>query len=171
MVEKNYQFLSETLSQLGFGDTLNDALKTKMKLGMPEFDLKAKDTYNKDQMLYTLKFARKEDGDFYFLNTYNAKLTKENGETLSQNFPLYKQRGYSTEEAYNMLSGRAVYKTFSKEGERIGQADGQDWILPVKMKKATFRSKAIMTTTAISTWLKNWANCPFWQLPRRKRKP
>jgi len=121
MVEKNYQFLSETLSQLGFGDTLNDALKTKMKLGMPEFDLKAKDTYGKDEIVYALKFGKKEDGDFYFLNAYNAKLTKENGETVTQNFPLYKQRGYSAEEAYNLLSGRAVYKTFTKEGTKIGR--------------------------------------------------
>jgi hypothetical protein len=121
MVEKNYQFLSETLSQLGFGDALNDALRTKMKLGMPEFDLKAKDTYDKNQVVYALKFAKKEDGDFYFLNAYNANLTKENGETVTQSFPLYKQRGYSAEEAYNLLSGRAVYKTFTKEGERIGR--------------------------------------------------
>jgi len=106
MVEKNYQFLSEALSQLGFGDNLNDALRTKMTLGMPE---------------YALKFGKKEDGDFYFLNAYHAKLTKENGEVLSQNFPLFQQRGYSAEETYNLLSGRAVYNSFRKEGETISR--------------------------------------------------
>lgn len=121
MVEKNYQFLSEALSQLGFGDNLNDALRTKMKLGMPEFDLKASDEYGKDKVIYALKFGKKEDGEFYFLNAYHAKLTKENGEVLEQNFPLFQQRGFTADETYNMLSGRAVYNSFRKDGEVISR--------------------------------------------------
>jgi hypothetical protein len=159
MVEKNYQFLSETLSQLGFGDALNDALKTKMKLGMPEFELKAKDTYNKDQMLYTLKFGKKEDGDFYFLNAYNAKLTKEKGETITQNFPLYKQRGYSAEEAYNMLSGRAVYKTFSKDGERIGRWSRLDFT--TQNEKGNFSIKSYYDNNSNFNLVKELGKLPL----------
>src|SRR5450631_2618090 len=121
MVEKNYQFLSEALSQLGFADTLNDALGTKMKLGMPEFELKAKDSYGKDEVIYALKFGKKEDGEFYFLNAYHAKLTKENGEVLAQNFPLFQQRGFTADETYNMLSGRSVYNSFRKDGQEISR--------------------------------------------------
>ena len=159
MVEKNYQFLSETLSQLGFGDTLNDALRTKMKLGMPEFELKAKDTYDKDQMLYSLKFAKKEDGDFYFLNAFNAKLTKENGETVSQNFPLYKQRGYSAEESYNLLSGRAVYKTFTKEGERVGRWSRLDFTS--QNEKGNFTLKSYYDNTSNFNLVKELSKLPL----------
>ena len=117
---KNYQYLSESLTKLGFGEVFNDGLKTKMELGMPEFYLKATAKFGKDEMLYIPKFEKKE-GEYYFLNNYKATLMKEGKVTDMQDFLLYKQRGFSAKEAYNLLDGRSVYKVYMKDTEKVGR--------------------------------------------------
>ena len=56
---------------------------------------------------FTLKFNKTENGGV-FLNSYNAKLTNENKEERSHNFPVSKQTNFTVKEAINLLEGRAV---------------------------------------------------------------
>lgn len=122
---RNYQYLADTLEKLGFGEVLNNALQTKMKLGFPEFELKAKTNFEGADMNYTLQFGQgkseAEGEKFYFLNKVQATLTKQNEQPLTQEFSVYKQNGYDTKEMFNLLEKRPVYKMFRKEGENIGR--------------------------------------------------
>lgn len=123
---KNYQYLTEGLNSLGFGEKLNDALKTKMNLNMESFELKAGGAFGKDQMNYAVTFEKgkaREDGgeQFYFLNRVKANIIKEDGQTQSHEFRLFNQRGFNTKEMYNLLDNRPVYKTFkNRQGELTG---------------------------------------------------
>jgi hypothetical protein len=125
MNQKNYQYLTESLAKLGFGEALNAALKTKMELGFEDFELKAKTQYGTDQIQYALKFEKgkneTEGEKFYFLNQVKATLSKQNEQPLEQEFKLYRQKGYDTKEMYNLLEKRPVYKVFRKEGENVGR--------------------------------------------------
>lgn len=119
---RNYQYLTEdVLPQLGLAGVFDAALKTKMELGLKEFDLKAKAKENDTEMIYAPKFAKSE-GDYYFLNLVKATRVDKEMEPFEQTFFLYKQRGYSAQEMKNMMrDGGAVYKTFRKDGQTVGR--------------------------------------------------
>jgi hypothetical protein len=122
MEMKNFNyFIEDVLPQLGFNGIFNDALKTQMQLGMKEFELKAIAKKGETEMLYALKFEKKE-GDYYFLNAIKAARTDKGMDPVEQTFALFKQRGYNADEMKNMLrEGGSVYRTFRKEGETVGR--------------------------------------------------
>ena len=115
MNEKNYQFLSRALGKLGFEDSLNNALRTKMQLNFDSFDLRAKVTHGSDQMVHELHFDKKKDGEFYFLNNQTVTLTKPNEQPITQRFGFFNQSGFSNEEAYNLMNGRSVRNTRTED--------------------------------------------------------
>lgn len=119
MNEDNYQFLVRALGKLGFEDSLNDALRTKMQLNFPSFDLKAKVKHGNENMIHELKFEKKKEGALYFLNAQNVTLVKENQEEVKQRFPFFNQKGFSTDQTYNLMSGRAVLNTVNIEGKEV----------------------------------------------------
>lgn len=119
MNEDNYQFLVRALGKLGFEDSLNDALRTKMKLNFPSFELKAKVGHGNENMIHELKFDQKKTGGLYFLNSQNVTLVKENQEEVKQRFPFFNQKGFSNEETYNLMKGRSVRNKVNIEGKEI----------------------------------------------------
>src|ERR1700738_2132230 len=114
MHEENYNFLVRALGKLGFEDSLNDALRTKMQLNFPSFELKAKVEHGKDDMIHELKFDKKKETGYYFLNEQNVTLIKENKEEVKQKFPFFNQTGFSNDETYNLMSGRSVRNKIKK---------------------------------------------------------
>lgn len=65
-----------------------------------------------------MNFRKSDSTDMYFFNSYHASLQKENGEKAEQTFNLYKGKGITGKEAYNLLDGRAVHKELvTKEGQ------------------------------------------------------
>ena len=119
MNEDNYQFLVRALGKLGFEDSLDSALRTKMQLNFPSFELKAKVNHGKDHMIHELSFDQKKTGGFYFLNSQNVTLVKENQEEVKQRFPFFNQKGFSNEQTYNLMNGRSVLNTVRIEGKEI----------------------------------------------------
>lgn len=130
MNEQNVKFLEDTLFYLGFGEKLNERLETAMKEGKPEFALQfnieqaapgnvQSGSPEKDEMHYELNFKKGKDSEMYFFNSYKAGLTSPEKENREQLFYVNKNKGVTTKEAYNLLSGRAVHKSLTnKEGER-----------------------------------------------------
>src|SRR5215831_10050830 len=111
MIPKNFEFLiTNTLPNLGFAEVLDDALKTKMQLKQDNFNLKTYIEQGKKRIDYSLSFDKTDE--MYYLNAIRATLTKENGEKVSNEFRLFKQRGFNEQEMLNMLEGRSVYRTF-----------------------------------------------------------
>ena len=119
MNEKNLKYLKDNLKYMGFGEKLNADLENGLKEGKPEFQLKLNEKMFQGNMELNLHFKQSPSSDMYFFNSYEARLTKDNGHDMSQSFYLNNGRGVTYKEAYNLLDGRSVLKDLTnKEGER-----------------------------------------------------
>lgn len=126
---KNLNDLKETLKFQGFGDQLNNDLEKAVTKGEKTFTLstvhvhdlpisKPDDPLTKDRVTYELSFKQGKN-EQYFFNSYQAKLESPLFKDRQQTFYLDMGRTYTAKEAYNLLSGRSVYKSLqNKEGQR-----------------------------------------------------
>ena len=124
MIEKNVQYLKESLKYLGFGEKLNADLENAISLNPEKFKLVMPGEFDrngvKDEVKFTLHFKRSDKSEMYFFNSYDAALKNAEDPTKekSQTFYINKNSGVTAKEAYNLLSGRAVYKDLNnKEGQ------------------------------------------------------
>jgi hypothetical protein len=119
MNEKNLKYLKDNLKYMGFGEKLNADLENGLKEGKPEFQLKLNEKMFQGNMEVNLQFKQSPSSDMYFFNSYEARLTKDNGHDISQSFYLNNGKGVTYKEAYNLLDGRSVLKDMTnKEGEK-----------------------------------------------------
>lgn len=99
------------LKYLGFGEgeQLHKDLENGINAPEKEFEIKTSSdkTMPGNEVEFTLKFNKIENGSI-FMNFYNAKLTKENGDILSHNFPVNRVNTFTAKEAINLLEGRTV---------------------------------------------------------------
>lgn len=105
------KYLKDQMKYLGFGEgeKLHKDLEKGIKSKNQEFELKTSSdkALQGNKVDFTLKFNKTESGGV-FLNAYHAKLTKENGEEISHNFPVNRENTFTAKEAVNLLEGRSV---------------------------------------------------------------
>ncbi|MES1226509.1 MAG: hypothetical protein ABUT20_64130, partial [Bacteroidota bacterium] len=121
MNEKNYDYLSNQLKYTGFGEDLQEQLKEKLQKQEPEFTLSFQKDYGKDETVATLHFRKPEDSDMYFFNRYNLMLKNDqHPDAIKQAFYISnKEDNITFKEAYNLMSGRAIFKEkINREGEK-----------------------------------------------------
>ncbi len=124
MNEKNLDYLKDNIKYLGFGDKMNGSLEKNMNEGKPEFTLNASFAVKDDTLGAALHFRKSEASDMYFLNSYDARLSRPEKEDVSQSFRLDNGKGVTAKEAYNLLEGRSVLKEMTnQQGEKY-----QAWI-------------------------------------------
>jgi hypothetical protein len=126
---KNLNDLKDTLKYQGFGEQLNNDLEKAVTKGEKTFTLEAThihdlpiskpdDPLTRDKVTYELSFKQGKNEQYYF-NSYQAKLESPLFKDRQQTFYLDMGRTYTAKEAYNLLSGRSVYKSLqNKEGQR-----------------------------------------------------
>ena len=129
MNTKNLNDLKDTLKYQGFGEQLNNELEKAVTKGEKTFTLEAThihdlpiskpdDPLTRDKVSYELSFKQGKNEQYYF-NSYQAKLESPLFKDRQQTFYLDLGRTYTAKEAYNLLSGRSVYKSLqNKEGQR-----------------------------------------------------
>ena len=118
MNNENFQYLTDNVKYLGFGENNKSEIETNLNSGKPEFQVHVKTEINSKAFEATLNFRKSDSTDLYFLNNYHAALNKGNEEKIGQTFYLNKGKGVTAKEAYNLLDGRAVHKEMStKEGQ------------------------------------------------------
>jgi hypothetical protein len=118
MNDKNFEYLKDNIKYLGFGEKQHEALEAHLKEGKESFQLNYSAEVNKKPFEAVLNFRRSDSSDMYFLNSYQARLERNNGDKMEQTFYLNKGKGVTAKEAYNLLEGRAVYKELNnKAGE------------------------------------------------------
>lgn len=112
MNEKNHDYLIRQLKYAGFGEDLNQQLKQRIEMQLPEFTLTYQKDYGSDQTVATLHFRKSDESDLVFFNRYNLMLKNEQyPDTIKQTFYQGNNEANITlKEAYNLMSGRAVYK-------------------------------------------------------------
>ena len=118
MNNENFQYLSDNLKYMGFGENLKADLEKNLNEGKAEFQLNYKAEINKKPFEVTMNFRKSDTSDMYFFNNYHASLEKSSGEKTEQTFYLNKGKGVTGKEAFNLLDGRAVHKDLvTKEGQ------------------------------------------------------
>lgn len=118
MNNENFQYLSDNLKYMGFGENLKSELEKNLNEGKADFQLHYKAEINKKPFEATMNFRKSDSTDMYFFNNYHASLEKSNGEKAEQTFYLNKGKGVTGKEAFNLLDGRAVQKDLiTKEGQ------------------------------------------------------
>lgn len=113
IIEKNFEFLRDQIKHAGFGDNLEYALREKMEQNQEKFSINFEKTYGNDKVDASLNFKKGTEGDLYFFNTYDLKLTKDNNSDLSVQQSFFNNNNRNTitlKEAYNLLDGRSVNK-------------------------------------------------------------
>lgn len=118
MNTENLEFLADRIKYSGFGDKQLETLEGHLKEGKEAFQMVYTAEINKKNFEATLDFRRSDSNDRYFFNGYAANLERKNGENVAQYFYLDNGKGVKAKEAYNLLEGRAVYKSLTnKEGQ------------------------------------------------------
>lgn len=121
MEQQNLEYLEGNLKYMGFSDKLNEELKNKMALQLPQFVLQTRTEFNKEKLEATLHFRRGDNSEHYFFNKYEAVLKNDRlpEKGVSQTFYVTKGHGVTFKEAYNLLEGRSVYKELTNsEGQK-----------------------------------------------------
>ncbi|HUZ57794.1 MAG TPA: hypothetical protein VMU83_03330 [Hanamia sp.] len=118
MNKENFQYLSDNLKYMGFGENLKTDLEKNLNEGKEDFQLHYKAEINKKPFEVTMNFRKSDTSDMYFFNNYHASLEKSKGEKVEQTFYFNKGKGITGKEAFNLLDGRSVHKDLiTKEGQ------------------------------------------------------
>lgn len=112
---ENAGFLEKQMLYSGFGEIPKNELHDKLKEGKDEFQLVYDKKFGKDSARALLNFKKSDkDASMFFFNSFDLLLKKEGKEeTLQRNFSVFYGNAYTLREAYNMLDGRSVGKTFT----------------------------------------------------------
>ncbi|GEM53023.1 hypothetical protein EB1_28130 [Empedobacter brevis NBRC 14943 = ATCC 43319] len=117
------QYLKDQMKYLGFGEDekLHKDLENGIKSKKQQFDIKTTSdkTLPGNKVDFTLNYSKTEKGGV-FLNSYDANLTNEKGESVAQNFRISREDSFTAKEAINLLEGRSVKIEFDnpKTNER-----------------------------------------------------
>lgn len=105
---KNNQSLSDNLKRTGFKDLYN-RVERHMKLGHNKFTVPISYYLNeKEQINHSLDFIKNEQG-YYDFNGFKSNLRNHNnGENRDYYFNIDEVKIFNAEQAYELLSGRAV---------------------------------------------------------------
>lgn len=115
MENNNLEFLKKNLKFLGFGTSLNAALKAKVserqeffKIGVSaDFNARQKDgSLGKDKVNYELNFSRSSKPYHYFLDSVKVTLNDQ----IQNTFSYGKGNDVTAKEAYNLLRGASILK-------------------------------------------------------------
>ncbi|UBM58713.1 hypothetical protein LAG90_18090 [Marinilongibacter aquaticus] len=116
---ENFEYLRDQIKYAGFGESLEEKLKSSIENGHAEFKLEHTARFGNGRLDSELNFSRSKQSDMYFFNSYRACLQRDGRqETLEQIFYINKANNITLKEAYNLMSGRSVNKTLSnREGQ------------------------------------------------------
>ena len=111
MHNENLKYLKDNIKYMGFGESLFPELEQQMQAGPADFRLRLENEFNREKLSASLYFRKSEVSGYYFFNRYEASLERQGHTQKSRIFYLDAGRGVTAKEAYNLLSGRAVYLT------------------------------------------------------------
>jgi len=114
MNQENLIYLQNSLKYHGFGDALNAKLEENIKSGVSQFTIEYNETHDSGKMRYTFQFGKGQHKEMYYLNKYDAMLTKPDGREVAQTFYFDNGRAFKRKEAFNLLDGRSVNRDFER---------------------------------------------------------
>jgi hypothetical protein len=123
MNKENLIFLHDSLKYLGFGEStlLNEQLEEQIGKGVREFELYTEAFFDDFTKLEAkLYFHQSDKSDRYIFSKYEALLRYSDAPEKNkvQTFFIYKGTGVTFKEAFNLLEGRAVFRTLINADEQ-----------------------------------------------------
>lgn len=132
MTEKELSLFEKQLMKIGLKEAFTPELVDKLKSGAPSIEHPFKKSYDGDEASATLHIKKSETSDQYFFNKYDLSVRKDGqAAEMKQTFHLnnfkrkpddeHAAKFYTTftfKEAFNYLSGRPVWKTFSNANDQ-----------------------------------------------------
>lgn len=110
------QYSKDQLKYLGFGEgeKLHKDLETGINSSEKKFEIQtfSDKALPGNSVEFTIKYAKSDQGGI-FLNSYDATLTNDKAENISQNFKVSKDNSFTAKEAVNLLEGRSVKIEFN----------------------------------------------------------
>jgi hypothetical protein len=117
MEQINYDFLSNELKFLGFGDGLFADLKEMLDTEHSTFELVYRNVIEREPVRALLYFNRPDPEGYFFFSKYALSLGEK-----QHNFFIFKGKGVTVKEGFNLLNGRAVYKQrIVKNGQKFNE--------------------------------------------------
>jgi hypothetical protein len=160
MEKTNFDFLCEDLKYLGFGDSLNRSLEEKIKSNSSPFELYHSGKINDEPVDAILYFAKPGPNGSYFFSDYLLTL----GDKL-QHFKIFKGKGVTLKEGYNLLCGRAVFKQLiGKNGQKyntwieldLKKKEGENFKVITYHESYGYDLSATLAEFQIETPSSNW---------------
>ena len=123
MNQENLSFLQDSLKYLGFGEStlLNQQLEEQVAKSVREFELYTEAFFDDFTKLEAkLYYHQSDKSERYIFSKYDALLRyADNPErNRMQTFFIYKGTGVTFKEAFNLLEGRAVFRTLINADEQ-----------------------------------------------------
>ena len=132
MTEKELSLFEKQLMKIGLKEAFTPELIDKLKSGGASIEHPFKKSYDGDEANATLHIKKSETSDQYFFNKYDLSVRKDGqAAEMKQTFHLnnfkrkpddeHAAKFYTTftfKEAFNYLSGRPVWKTFSNANDQ-----------------------------------------------------
>ena len=114
MNQKNFEYLTKQMFYAGLGEVPVTDLQKKLQEGKEDFQLIHQKKFGNDNVTARLNFKRSEqDINMYFFNSFDVLFKKEGEkETMQQNFRISYGNDFRFDEAYKLMNGRSVHKTF-----------------------------------------------------------
>ncbi|MEN5232518.1 hypothetical protein [Sphingobacterium faecium] len=114
MNQKNFEYLIKQMFYAGLGEVPVADLQKKLQEGKEDFQLIHQKKFGNDNVTARLNFKRSEqDINMYFFNSFDVLFKKEGErETMQQNFRISYGNDFRFDEAYKLMNGRSVHKTF-----------------------------------------------------------
>jgi hypothetical protein len=114
MEKTNYDFLCEDLKFLGFRDSMHRSLREGMEKNQNAFELYYSDIIDSEPVHAILHFVRPDESGFFFFSGYQLALPDR-----IHYFKIFKGKGVTLKEGFNLLCGRAVFKQLlGKNGQK-----------------------------------------------------
>lgn len=140
LTNNSIDYLKNQLKYLGFGESEklhNDLIKG---IESPQNDFKIQTTSDKvmkgNTIEFDLNFRKTEQGGVFF-NSYDAKLSTQQGEERTHTFKVQKENGVTAKEAINLLEGRAVKLNLGKVDEDTGEIVKEAVFVKFKLNEKT----------------------------------
>ncbi|HSZ34529.1 MAG TPA: hypothetical protein VK772_14535 [Puia sp.] len=159
-MEQNYEFLVNDLKYLGFDTSMNAELKEMLGTEADSFELAYQGKIQNEPISALLFFHRVDSEGYFFFSNYKLCLG-----VRQHTFYVFKGRGITVKEGYNLLCGRAVFKQRKAKNGQIYN----EWIeLDLNVKEENgFRARvypesygfdllSLIDTMLIDTPSPNW---------------
>jgi len=113
MEKTNYEFLFDQLKFLGFGENLKTSLAEAMENNQSSFELYFAADIDGEPVHAILYFSKTDAMANFYFSGYQLAMDNK-----LHHFRIYKGKGVTLKEGFNMLCGRAVFKQLTGKKEQ-----------------------------------------------------